>query len=88
MRRAARIADIAGFLGSMDSVEGGHQHDRDRGVEGLIPADHVAIPDRIETGTWAAAAIATRGDVTLEHARPDHLDLLLQKLSDAGPTSR
>ena len=54
------------------------------GVDELIPADHVTIPDRIETGTWAAAAVATRGDVTLEHARPDHLDLFLQKLGDAG----
>ena len=54
------------------------------GVDELTPADHVTIPDRIEAGTWAAAAVATRGDVTLEHARPDHLDLFLQKLGDAG----
>ncbi|HET6715399.1 MAG TPA: UDP-N-acetylglucosamine 1-carboxyvinyltransferase [Actinomycetota bacterium] len=84
--REPEIADIAGFLGAMGArVEGaGTSTIEIEGVEGLIPADHVAIPDRIETGTWAAAAVATRGDVTLEHARPDHLDLLLQKLSDAG----
>ena len=42
------------------------------------------IPDRIEAGTWAAAAVATRGDVTIEEARADHLDLFLSKLADAG----
>ena len=42
------------------------------------------MPDRIEAGTWAAAAVATRGDVTIENARPDHMELLLTKLSDAG----
>jgi UDP-N-acetylglucosamine 1-carboxyvinyltransferase len=50
----------------------------------LVPADHVTIPDRIEAGTWAAAAVATRGEITLSNARPDHLDLFLQKLVDAG----
>ena len=46
------------------------------GVDALAPAEHTTIPDRIEAGTWAAAAVATRGDVTIENARPDHLDLL------------
>jgi len=53
-------------------------------VEGFEPAAHAVIPDRIEAGTWAAAAVATRGDVTLHAARADHLDLLLAKLADAG----
>jgi UDP-N-acetylglucosamine 1-carboxyvinyltransferase len=42
------------------------------------------IADRIEAGTFAVAALATRGDVTLMGARPDHLSLLLDKLTDAG----
>ena len=84
--REPEIADIARFLGAMGArIEGaGTSTVEIEGVDELISADHVAIPDRIEAGTWAAAAVATRGDVTLEHARPDHLDLLLQKLSDAG----
>jgi UDP-N-acetylglucosamine 1-carboxyvinyltransferase len=45
---------------------------------------HEIIPDRIEAGTWAAAALATRGDVTLGGARPDHLELLFDKLAEAG----
>ena len=42
------------------------------------------MPDRIEAGTWAAAAVATMGDVTIENARPEHLELYLTKLADAG----
>ena len=52
------------------------------GVDELVgPPSTRRSPDRIEAGTWAAAAVATRGDVTLENARPDHLDLFLQKLA-------
>jgi len=84
--REPEIADIAEFLVAMGARIGGAGTStiEIEGVGSLSPADHVTIPDRIETGTWAAAAVATRGDVTLENARPDHLDLLLQKLADAG----
>jgi UDP-N-acetylglucosamine 1-carboxyvinyltransferase len=84
--REPEIADIAGYLVSMGArIEGaGSSTIEIDGVDTLTPADHVTIPDRIETGTWAAAAVATGGDVVLEDARPDHLDLLLQKLADAG----
>jgi UDP-N-acetylglucosamine 1-carboxyvinyltransferase len=84
--REPEIADIADFLVAMGArIEGAGTSTLEiDGVGSLSPADHVTIPDRIETGTWAAAAVATRGDVTLENARPDHLDLLLQKLTDAG----
>jgi UDP-N-acetylglucosamine 1-carboxyvinyltransferase len=54
------------------------------GVDELTGTEHVTIPDRIEAGTWAAAAVATGGDLLLEHARADHLDLFLTKLADAG----
>ena len=42
------------------------------GVDAFAPAEHRVIPDRIEAGTWAAAAVATRGDVTIDEraARP------------------
>jgi UDP-N-acetylglucosamine 1-carboxyvinyltransferase len=84
--REPEIADIAAFLGAMGArIDGaGTSTIEIEGVDALAPADHVTIPDRIETGTWAAAAVVTRGDVTLENARPDHLELLLQKLADAG----
>jgi UDP-N-acetylglucosamine 1-carboxyvinyltransferase len=84
--REPEIADIAGFLVSMGArIEGaGTSTIEIDGVDALVPADHVTIPDRIEAGTWAAAAVATGGEITLSNARPDHLDLFLQKLVDAG----
>ncbi len=45
---------------------------------------HRVIPDRIEAGTFAAAAAATGGDVTITGARPDHLDAVLAVLSECG----
>jgi UDP-N-acetylglucosamine 1-carboxyvinyltransferase len=57
---------------------------RVEGVEALAPAEHTTIPDRIVTGTWAIAALMTRGDITVEKGRAEHLDIVLDKLSDAG----
>jgi UDP-N-acetylglucosamine 1-carboxyvinyltransferase len=84
--REPEVADLADFLVSMGArIHGaGSSTVVIDGVDGLRAADHDAVPDRIEAGTWAAAAVATRGDVTIENARPEHLDLFLAKLEDAG----
>jgi len=39
------------------------------GVDRLGSFDHRAIPDRIEAGSWACAALATRGDVYVRGAQ-------------------
>src|SRR5262249_33374068 len=82
----AEMGDLADFLVARGArIEGaGSSTVLIDGVEGLHAADHDAVPDRIEAGTWGAAAVATRGDVTIENARPEHLDLFLTKLEDAG----
>lgn len=54
------------------------------GVPELHGLAHEVIPDRIETGTYAIAAVATQGEVTITECRPDHIELPLQKLSDCG----
>jgi UDP-N-acetylglucosamine 1-carboxyvinyltransferase len=84
--REPEIADLAVFLAAMGARIGGAGTSTIEvdGVEELHPAEHTIIADRIESGTWAAAAVATRGDLTIREARPDHLELLLAKLSDAG----
>lgn len=84
--REPEIADIAAFLVAMGArIEGaGTSTIHVEGVDSLEPAEHVTIPDRIEAGTWAAAAVATGGDVTLVGARAEHLDLFLTKIADAG----
>jgi UDP-N-acetylglucosamine 1-carboxyvinyltransferase len=84
--REPEIADLALFLAAMGAqVDGaGTSTIQIEGVDALHPADHTAVPDRIEAGTWASAAVATLGDVTIDNARPEHLELLLAKLADAG----
>lgn len=46
---------------------------RIQGVRELAPLRHRVIPDRIEAGTFMAAAAITGGRVTLTNCRPDHL---------------
>jgi len=58
------------------------------GVEELSPTRHRIIPDRIEAGTFAIGAVASRGDVTLEDMEPIHIELPLQKLEEAGAEVR
>jgi UDP-N-acetylglucosamine 1-carboxyvinyltransferase len=58
------------------------------GVRNLTGVHHEIIADRIEAGTFAIAAAATGGDVRLTGCRPEHLELPLQKLEDAGAEVR
>ena len=88
--REPEIVDLALFLAAMGAgIRGaGSATIEVEGIEELRPAEHATIPDRIEAGTWAAAAVATRGDVVLDGARPDHLELLLEKLAEGGAEIR
>jgi UDP-N-acetylglucosamine 1-carboxyvinyltransferase len=54
------------------------------GVESLHGAVHPIIPDRIEAGTYAIAAAATRGDVVVRHCAPEHLSALTARMSSTG----
>jgi UDP-N-acetylglucosamine 1-carboxyvinyltransferase len=54
------------------------------GVEGLSATSHATVPDRIVAGSWAIGAVMTRGDVLVQGGRPEHLDVPLSKLTDAG----
>jgi UDP-N-acetylglucosamine 1-carboxyvinyltransferase len=54
------------------------------GVDRLSPVQHATVPDRIVTGTWAFAAAIAGGRLLVEGGRADHLDIVLDKLSDAG----
>jgi UDP-N-acetylglucosamine 1-carboxyvinyltransferase len=84
--REPDIQDLAHMLIEMGaSIEGlGTTVIEIEGVDELRPVRHRVIPDRIEAGTFAVAACATRGDVILRNARADHMDLALAKLADAG----
>jgi UDP-N-acetylglucosamine 1-carboxyvinyltransferase len=56
------------------------------GTRDLKPIDTTIIPDRIEAATFAAAAVMTRGSITLERVEPDHFEASLRKLEEAGGT--
>ena len=84
--REPEIQDLAAMLAEMGAkIDGaGTTTIEINGTQDLRPVKHRVVPDRVEAGTFALAACATRGDVLLAGARPDHLDLFLAKLSDAG----
>lgn len=84
--REPEIQDLATFLNACGAkISGaGTPSITIEGVSGLHPAHHAIIPDRIEAGTYAIGAAATRGDVTLKGLRPEHLELLQLKLEEAG----
>lgn len=80
------VVDVANFLTSMGAkISGaGSPTITITGVRALHGAEHTVIPDRIEAATFAIAAAATNGEVTLQGARADHLHAVLDKLREAG----
>lgn len=54
------------------------------GVKALQPIDTTIIPDRIEAGTFAAAAAMTGGSITLERVIPEHFEACLRSLEESG----
>ncbi|MBS0594457.1 MAG: UDP-N-acetylglucosamine 1-carboxyvinyltransferase [Proteobacteria bacterium] len=84
------VADLAEMLIRMGARIEGHGGSRIRieGVERLhAPAGgHRVIPDRIEAGTFLCAVAAAGGDVRLADARAEHLEVVIDKLREAGAT--
>jgi UDP-N-acetylglucosamine 1-carboxyvinyltransferase len=88
--REPEIVDLAEFLSSMGArIDGaGTTTVEIEGVRDFRPTRHRVVADRVEAATFAVAACATRGDVFLEGARADHLDIPMSKLSEAGADIR
>jgi len=84
--REPEIVDLARMLQSMGAkVEGaGTSTIEVQGVSGLSPTSHATVPDRIVAGTFAMAAVMTRGDVEILNARPEHLEIVLDRLVGCG----
>ena len=80
------VVDVAKFLNAMGAkISGaGTPTITITGVKELHGAEHDVIPDRIEAATYAIAAAATNGKITLHGARADHLHAVLDKLQSAG----
>jgi UDP-N-acetylglucosamine 1-carboxyvinyltransferase len=84
--REPDIVDLGEFLISMGAkIQGlGSSVITITGVEKLSPTDHTTVADRIITGTWAFAVTMTGGDISILGARPEHLELPLEKLASSG----
>jgi UDP-N-acetylglucosamine 1-carboxyvinyltransferase len=84
--REPEISDLAELLNKMGArVRGaGTSRIEIEGVEGLGGAEHTIIPDRIETGTFIAAAAITRGDLEIKDCQPKHLSSVIDKLREVG----
>ena len=84
--REPDIVDLGEFLISMGAkIQGlGSSVITITGVEKLSPTNHTTVADRIITGTWAFAVTMTGGDISILGARPEHLELPLEKLASSG----
>ena len=84
--REPEVVDLARCLTAMGAkIEGaGSDVIRIEGVASLGGATHAVMPDRIESGTYLAAAAAAGGKLRLEGAAPGSLDATLEKLREAG----
>lgn len=84
--REPEIIDICQMLVDMGArIDGiGTSTLEIEGVDGLRPVEHTTLPDRIVTGTWAIAALMTRGDISIDRGVGDHLQMVLDKLTAAG----
>ncbi len=86
--REPEISDLADCLNKMGArVSGaGTATLRIEGVATLKGTRHAVMPDRIEAGTFAMAAAAAGGDVTLTQAPVGVLGALIDALEQAGVT--
>jgi UDP-N-acetylglucosamine 1-carboxyvinyltransferase len=84
--REPEIADLAAFLNRMGAVilGAGSSTIQIDGVEELSPVDHSVIPDRVEAATLLAAVALAGGEIEVEGARADHMDMPVNKLGDMG----
>ncbi len=84
--REPEVLDLANFLIAMGARIQGAGTDKIvvQGVKRLRGTSYEVLPDRIEAGTYLVAGAITRGVVRVKNARPDHLDAVVAKLSEAG----
>jgi UDP-N-acetylglucosamine 1-carboxyvinyltransferase len=86
--REPELTDLANYLRAMGAkIDGaGTSTVEVHGVSELQPAEFRVVPDRLEAGTFAAAAAMTSGRVTVRDCVPEHLRMELTKLEAAGAT--
>ncbi|MGH2119144.1 UDP-N-acetylglucosamine 1-carboxyvinyltransferase, partial [Aerococcus sp. L_32] len=84
--REPEIIDIAMLLNKMGAkIKGvGTSTIRIEGVDEMHGSSHQQIPDRIEAGTYIAAAAAVGQGVTVNNVIAEHIESFLAKLREMG----
>jgi UDP-N-acetylglucosamine 1-carboxyvinyltransferase len=84
--REPEITDLAMCLNAMGAKISGLRTDTltVEGVDRLHGAQYRVMPDRIEAGSYACAAMITRGSLELVGAQADSMHAILAGLKDAG----
>lgn len=84
--REPEVVDLANFLNACGAkISGAGTHTIEiEGVERLDGSDYAVMSDRIEAGTYLAAAACTRGNIKLKDISPQILEAVLLKLDEAG----
>lgn len=84
--REPEVVDLAAFLSTLGArISGaGTSVIEIEGVERLGGGSYEVLPDRIEAGTYLAAAAVTRGRVRVKKVVPRHLDAIVAKFAAAG----
>jgi len=80
------VIDLADFLNSLGAkISGaGTRQITVEGVDQLAGTEHTVIPDRIEAGTFIAAAALAGENVTVRRVKRDHLSAITETLAKAG----
>lgn len=84
--REPEVEDLANFLNTLGAkIQGaGTSTIVIDGVDHLGGGRYHVMPDRIETGTYLAAAAITCGKIKVKNSRPDLLESILLKLEETG----
>ncbi|HNX23786.1 MAG TPA: UDP-N-acetylglucosamine 1-carboxyvinyltransferase [Spirochaetota bacterium] len=80
------IVDLGLFLNKMGAKINGLGTERItiEGVKKLTPVTYSIMPDRIEAGTFLLAGAITKGDVKLTNCVPEHIESLIDLLTESG----
>ena len=84
--REPEVVDLANCLNAMGAKVTGAGSDTIavEGVDALSGTHYDVLPDRIESGTYLAAAAITGGHVRIKDTQPRMLEAVIEKLREAG----
>jgi UDP-N-acetylglucosamine 1-carboxyvinyltransferase len=84
--REPEVEDLANFLNALGAkiTGAGTSTIVIDGIDELGGGRYHVLPDRIETGTYLAAAVITSGKIKVKNTRPDLLDSVLLKFEETG----